>query len=439
MFLIYSILLTLAFVVLLPRFLFDTLRNGKYADGFRQRLGHLPEFELNSRPVLWLHSVSVGETNAARPVIAKILEEFPNYRLVISTTTKTGQNLAREIFAEQAELIFYFPFDWRFSVRRALDIIKPSIILIMETELWFNFVREAGKREARIFLINGRLSEKSFNRYSRIPKTMSRVLHYFTLTLMQNAADAKRISGLGIRSKKVKVIGNVKFDQITGKTENLLSEQFKERFAVSKDAPLIVAASTHAPEEAIILDAFKDVWKKSKGKLPRLLIAPRHPERFREVAALIEKSGFDWAARSTPDSGRDNSAEIILLDSVGELRAVFPLAEIVFVGGSLIPHGGQNILEPAMEKKAIVTGFYTMNFAEIVKEFLARNALIQLPESAKDETAAHLAAVFTELLQDDERRKEFGENAFAIVEKNRGATEKTIELLRPYLFVNSSL
>ncbi len=431
--------MTLGFIVLLPRFVYDALRNGKYADGFRQRLGHLPEFKLDNRPVLWLHSVSVGETNAACPIIKKILEEFPNYRLVISTTTKTGQDLAHKIFADQAELIFYFPYDWRFSVRRALDVIKPNIILIMETELWFNFVRSAGKREARVFLINGRLSEKSFNRYARIPKTMSRVLHYFTLTLMQNAADAKRISDLGIRNSKVKITGNVKFDQLPGKNENSLTVEFRERFALSEDAPLIVAASTHAPEEAVIIDAFKDVWKKSKGKLPRLLIAPRHPERFKEVAALIEKSGFEWVSRSSEESGTDCLAEIILLDSVGELRAVFPLAEIVFVGGSLIPHGGQNILEPAMGKKAIVTGFYTMNFAEIVEEFLAKNALVQMPELAEDEIAAHLAAVLTELLQDDERRTELGENAFAIVEKNRGATEKTLEFLRPYLFINSHL
>ena len=439
MFILYSILLTVGFIILLPRFLYDALRNGKYADGFRQRLGNLPEFKGDNRPVLWLHCVSVGETNAAHPLITKILEEFPNYRLVISTTTKTGQDLAGKIFAEQAELIFYFPFDWQFSVCRALQVIKPNIILIMETELWFNFVREAGKSGARVFIINGRLSEKSFKRYSKIRKTMSRVLHYVTLTLMQSSKDAKRISALGIRSSKVKITGTIKFDQIAGATENDLTEELGRRFAVSPDAPLIVAASTHAPEEQIILDAFKDVWKNSKGKLPRLLIAPRHPERFKEVAELIEKSGFDWVMRSAEESGRDTSAEVIMFDSVGELRSVLPLAEIVFVGGSLIPHGGQNILEPAMEKKAIITGFYTANFAEVVSKFVARHALIQLPELSVTEAPAHLAAVFAELLENEEQRKEFGENAFAVLEKNRGATDKTIEFLRPYLFINSNL
>ena len=439
MFILYSLLLTLGFIVLLPRLLLDAKRNGKYVDGFRQRLGQLPEFKTDNRPILWLHCVSVGETNAARPVVKRILEEFPDYRLVISTTTKTGQNLAREMFAEQADLIFYFPFDWKFSVRRALHAIKPKIILVMETELWFNFLHEAGRSGARIFIINGRLSEKSFKRYLIIRKMMIRVFHYVTLALMQDAEAAKRISGLGIRNSKVRVTGSIKFDQIVEESENSLTEEFKRRFAISSDEPLIVAASTHAPEEAIILNAFKEVWKKSEGKLPRLLIAPRHPERFDEVAELIKNSGFDWTRRSEKASGRDESAEVILLDSVGELRAVFPLAEIVFVGGSLIPHGGQNILEPAIAKKPIVTGFYTMNFAEIVKEFFARNALIRLPELNENEAAPQLAAAFSALLQNAERRKELGENAFAIIEKNRGATEKTLEFLRPHLLVNRKL
>ncbi len=439
MFILYSILLTLGFIVLLPRLLLDAKRNGKYVDGFRQRLGQLPEFKTDNRPILWLHCVSVGETNAARPIVKRILEEFPIYRLVISTTTKTGQNLAREMFAEHADLIFYFPFDWKFSVRRALHTIKPNIVLIMETELWFNFLHEAGRSGARIFIINGRLSEKSFKRYLMVRKMMIRVFHYVTLALMQDAEGAKRISGLGIRNSKVKVTGNIKFDQIVEESENSLTNEFKRRFAILSDEPLIAAASTHAPEEAIILNAFKEVWKKSEGKLPRLLIAPRHPERFNEVAELIKNSGFDWTRRSEEESGRDESAEVILFDSVGELRAVFPLAEIVFVGGSLIPHGGQNVLEPAIAKKPIITGFYTMNFAEIVKEFLAQNALVQLPELGENEAAAQLAAAFSELLQNAERRKELGENAFAIIEKNRGATEKTLEFLRPHLLVNRKL
>lgn len=427
MFLLYSFLLTVGFLLLLPRFLFQK----KYAAGFRQRFGNLPAFDAEGKSVCWLHCVSVGETNAARPLVRELKKNFPEYKLVISTTTLTGQNLAREIYAEDAELIFYFPFDWKFSVRRALRRINPAIVLLMETEIWFNFVREAGKFGAKVVVVNGRLSEKSANRYALIPKTMQRVLHYFDLVLMQGQKDANRLVNLGIRSPKVKVTGNIKFDQATNDAESDLTEEFRERFAVSKDAPLIVAASTHAPEESLILDALKSVCKNSATeKLPRLLIAPRHPERFSEVAQIIKSTGFDWARRGEEPSTRDKNAEIILLDSIGELRAIYPLAEIVFVGGSLIPHGGQNVLEPAAARKAIVSGFYTMNFEAIVKEFLSQNALIQLPKLAEKDVSAKLAETFAELINHSERRDKLAANAFQVLQSNRGATDKTVEHLK---------
>lgn len=438
MYFLYSILLTVGFIVLVPRFIFDAVRKDKYNYGFWERLGHLPPFKLDHRPVLWIHCVSVGETQAARPLVKKILEEFPNYRVVISTTTKTGQELAKDVFKDEAELVFYMPFDWRFSVRRALQNIKPNVVLIMETELWFNFIREANKSGAGVFIVNGRISEKSANRYSMIPKMMRRVLHYVDLALMQDAADAKRLSGLGIRGSKVKVTGNLKFDQEFNESEKEFTKEFQRRFAISKDAPLIVAASTHAPEEDLIIEAFKEVWKNSTDKLPRLLLAPRHPERFMEAAVLAKNSGFDWVLRSEEESGRDKVAEVILLDSIGELRSVLPLAEIVFVGGSLIPHGGQNVLEPAVEKKAIVTGFYTTNFAGIVNQLVEQDAIIQLPELDEKEVPPQLSEVFLSLLRDTEKRNALAQNAFAATEKNRGASCKTIELLHPFLQVHNN-
>lgn len=435
MFLLYSFLLTIGFIVLLPRFLFQP----KYAAGLRQRFGRLPAFVQNGKPVLWLHCVSVGEANAARPLVKEIKENFPEYRLVVSTTTKTGQQLAKEIFARDAELVFYFPFDWKFTVHRALRHIKPSIVLIMETEIWFNFVREAHKTGVKVFVVNGRLSDKSITRYNWIPKTMRRVLHHIDLALMQSSVDAKRLLGLGSRNTKVKVTGNIKFDQPFDETESALTKELRERFAVSMDAPLIIAASTHAPEEKLILQAFKETWKNSTGNLPRLLIAPRHPERFAEVENLIKESGFEWAKRSANQSDADKNAEVILLDSIGELRAVYLLAEIVFVGGSLIPHGGQSVLEPAIAEKAIVTGFYTMNFSEIVKEFLAQDALVQLPKLGEKEVAVKLAETFSELLRYPERREKLAKNAFGVVKKNRGATEKTVEYIKSFLLNDGKL
>ena len=439
MFFLYSFLLTIGYLLLLPRFLFDWMRKGKYAAGIGQRLGRLPEFRQNEKPVLWLHCVSVGETQAARPLVKEILQNFPEYRLVVSTTTNTGQKLAREIFAEDAELVFYFPLDWKFTVRRALQQIKPSVVLLMETELWFNFLREARQSGAKIAIINGRLSEKSVNRYLRIRKFMQWVLHYVDLALMQGNKDAKRIAQLGLRAGKIKVTGNIKYDLQFDEAESELTKQFRRRFGFTEDAPLIVAASTHAPEEDWILQAFKTVWKNSEGNLPRLLIAPRHPERFAEVEKLIRDSSFDWAKRSEKPSDRDKTAEIILLDSIGELRAAFPLAEIVFVGGSLIPHGGQNILEPAIARKAIVTGFYTANFETITKEFIEQEALVQLPKLDEKQVAESLAESISNLLKDAEYRQTLADNGYNVMRKNRGATQRTVDFLKPLLQIQTDL
>jgi 3-deoxy-D-manno-octulosonic-acid transferase len=429
MYLIYSFALTVGFLVLLPRFLWDALTKGKYAAGFWQRFGSLPDFDSEGKPVVWLHAVSVGETNAAKPLVKEILKNFPDYKLVVSTTTKTGQTLAREIFKNDAALVFYFPFDWSFVVRRALEKINPSIVLIMETELWFNFLREARKSEIKIALVNGRLSEKSFKNYKLIRGFVRRALANLDLALMSGERDAERLIELGCAAEKTFVTGNIKFDLETGKSD--LTETLRRRFAIDGARQLIVAASTHAPEERWIFESYRILRDKfSAENAPRLLIAPRHPERFAEVAELMQNSGFRFACRSASTSVSDVDADLILLDSIGELRAVYEIAEVVFVGGSLIPHGGQNVLEPAAAKKAIVTGFYTMNFADIIKTLSAKEAILQLPILEENEISVNLESVFYELLSDNVKRKALSENAFAVLRENRGACAKTIEKLQ---------
>jgi 3-deoxy-D-manno-octulosonic-acid transferase len=433
MFTLYSVLLTVAFVILSPRFLFDAVRRGKYAAGFRQRMGRLPRFDAEGKPVIWLHCVSVGETQAARPLVDELLQDFPGHKLVISTITRTGQEIAQNLFADKAALIFYFPFDWKFTVRRALKQINPQAVLLMETELWFNFLRVAHKSNVKVAIVNGRLSDRSVNRYMWIRGFMKRVLGYVDLAVMQTQPDANRIKELGMKNSRIRVSGNLKFDQPAAGSESELSEEFSKRFNISGEAPLIVAASTHDPEEDRILQAFTKIKNAPETSRVRLLIAPRHPERFDEVAKLASDAGFTSVRRSAQPGIADEIADVILLDSIGELRAVFPLAGIVFVGGSLIPHGGQNILEPAAAKKAIVTGPYTMNFSVIMGELLSKDAVIQLPKLNDKELSAKLGDVFADLLRSDEKRARLADNAFKVVQENSGAAEKTAGFLRSIL------
>ncbi|HYG09279.1 MAG TPA: 3-deoxy-D-manno-octulosonic acid transferase [Pyrinomonadaceae bacterium] len=434
MYVLYSLLLTFAIFALLPLFLLDALRHGKYVAGLRERLGGVPEVDAGGRRIVWLHCVSVGETQAARPLARALLERFPSHALVVSTTTLTGQRLAREVFRDDAAAVFYFPFDWAWSVQRSLRKLRPSLVLIMETELWPRFLRECHRRGVPVALVNGRISEKSFKGYRRLGGFIKSVVSTLTLALMQTEADAERIRALGLPPERTRVSGNIKFDADTDTGEQAITTELRERFAFDDERPLIVAASTHAPEEAVLLDAFQRTRAAlATSQRPRLLVAPRHPERFNEVAALVEASGLSWARRSSPPQGDDRACDVVLLDSIGELRGIYPLAVLVFVGGSIAPTGGHNVLEPAAAARCIITGAHTFNFSSIVRDFLERDALVQLPALSETDAPAALAQIFRELLNTDERRRHTGERARAALEENRGATDATLELLAPLL------
>ena len=432
MYFLYSILLGVGVLALLPRFLFDALRHGKYAAGFGERAGRLPKFDAGGRPVVWLHCVSVGEAQAARPLARALLARYTNHALVVSTTTLTGQRVAREAFAGDAALVFYFPFDWAWSVRRALRAVNPSAVLVMETELWPRFFRECGRRAVPVALVNGRISEKSFGRYKLIRFFIRRVLSDLTLAAMQTEADAARVRSLGLASERIRVTGNVKFD-IEDAGSHPLTEEMRGRFGFDGRRPLVVAASTHAPEERVALEAYRLIVDSNVKTRPRLLLAPRHPERFGEVAALLEASGLSWSRRGEKRDARDAECDVILLDSIGELRAVYALASVVFVGGSVAPVGGHNILEPALAARAVVTGAHTSNFKAIVETFLEHEALVQLPDAEGSEAARLLSRALRELLEDDTKRRSAGERARAVLEQNRGATARTIEMLAPIM------
>jgi len=422
----YSLLYTLAFLALLPYFTYQAVFNRKYLGNLRGRLWLSPELPEDSRPTLWLHAVSVGETLAAKPLIAALRRRFPGHRLVISTTTVTGQAVARSQISE-ADVVCYFPFDWRFTVRRALDAVRPQVVILMESELWLNFLRECHDRQIPVLVANGRISDRSFPRTRRFSFFTVKLYESVTRFLMQSRRDAERAVKLGALPERVSVSGNLKYDVRDASESPELAEvaaALDEAFALG-GSTLIVAGSTGEGEEELLLKSFEQL---RRGLPVRLLIAPRHPERFDVVAKLIQASRLSWARRSATKEGGRN-ADVILLDSVGELAALYRFASVVFVGGSLVPKGGHNILEPALFGKPIVVGPRMENFREVTNEFLRRDAVVQLRETKADDQVNGLSRVFAELLTDPARAKQLGENARRAVEENRGATSRTVEAI----------
>ncbi|MDX6531854.1 MAG: 3-deoxy-D-manno-octulosonic-acid transferase [Blastocatellia bacterium] len=433
MYFLYSLLLTVGFLVMLPWFAIDAFRTRKYITGLGQRLGNLPPLALNGRPVIWLHCVSVGETEAARPLVRALLEKFPSYRLVISTTTVTGQRIARDAFGRDAAAVFYFPIDWAWTIRRVLRRLQPTVVLIMETELWPHLLRECRRRLIPVALINGRLSSTSFGRYRRIRPFIRSMLGCISLALMQSEQDASRIRDLGMPDDRVLMPGNLKFDSAESSLDDNATAALSERFGFGQDARLIVAASTHAPEEQVVIDAFKQIQNSTPTSRARLLIAPRHPERFDEVASVLKASGLTWSRRSEAPRAEDKTSDVILLDTIGELRAVYPLADIAFVGGSIAPHGGHNVLEPGARGVCVVTGAHTHNFAAVTKALLAEDAIVQLPKVSASEAPAELARALDRLLSDDSLRRDIGQRALVVCNRNRGATERTVHVIASLL------
>src|SRR5687767_11899524 len=428
MYLAYSLLLSVGLLFSSPYFLYQALAHGKYLEGLRQRLGKLPL--LNKQCVIWLHCVSVGETQAARPLVDRIRKEFPDHALVVSTITRTGQKLAQDVFAREADSVFYFPFDWRWSVRRALRAVNPSVVLLMETELWPNFLRECKTREIPVALVNGRISRQSFRRYSSIKFFLRRVLEAVNIAVMQSDADASRLQDLGMRGDRIQTAGNLKFDADALPSTAERTAEICYRFGLDHGTPLILAASTHAPEEKIVLESFR----KLRASQPvRLMLAPRHPERFAEVAALIQNSGMTWAKRTNAPNDADADADVILLDTIGELPAAYTLATVVFVGGSIVNRGGHNVLEPAAAGVPVVTGAHTHNFHAIVDLMNEANAVVQLPALEGHAASEELARVMNGLLGDPQHRNELATHAKQLIATNQGAAQRTINLIAPLL------
>jgi 3-deoxy-D-manno-octulosonic-acid transferase len=426
---IYSLLLALAFIVLLPYFIYQALFHRKYLNNFRERMGLLPDSLKNdARPAIWLHAVSVGEALAAGSLVRALGERFPRHRLIISTTTATGQAVARARI-KGAGGYCYFPFDWKFCVRRALNTIQPQIVILMESELWLNFLSECHRRKITVLVANGRISDRSFARSRKFGFFVGKLYTLVTRFAMQSQVDADRAVRLGAHPERVSVTGNIKYDvgQSAGSRETEEAASLLESIFALSSAPLIVAGSTSDGEEEILIDSFRRLRAEDGLQKTRLLIAPRHPERFCDVANLLDELQVQYVRRSAYQHGgtaESRSADCILLDSVGELAALYRFASVVFVGGSLVPKGGHNILEPAFYAKPIIVGPHMENFREIKNEFLSRDALIQI--AAGEDPVDEMKRALSGLLTDNRRASRVGENARRAVEENRGATARTL-------------
>ena len=419
---LYSVVLALGFVIGMPWFLWKGRSSGKYLRTFRERMGRLPVYlNLDGDRSIWIHAVSVGEVLAARPLVPALRERFPSHRIFLSTTTLTGNEVAKKS-VRGLDGLFFAPFDFPHAVRHALEVVNPSLLVLVETELWPNLIHEASRRGARVALVNGRISLRSFPRYKRMGRFLSRVLSEIDLFLMQGEPHAERIRAMTAPPERVMVTGNLKFDAVfAGRPP----ERLVRLLHGGSPRPLWVAGSTVPGEEELVLRAFHRV----RERVPhaRLLLAPRHPERFALVPSLVEAAGFRCLRRSTLDPASWSDGEVLLLDTLGELAQVYSLASVVFVGGSLVPSGGHNILEPAVAGKPIVVGPHMENFQEIADAFRAEGAMVQV--GSADELGREVAA----LLLDEPRRRELGERARGLVGRNRGAVSRTTDALVPLL------
>jgi 3-deoxy-D-manno-octulosonic-acid transferase len=420
---LYSLALALALVVSLPYWLFQMLRHGKYHKGLTERLGTVPRrlrLPMAGEPVIWIHAVSVGEVFAILGLAKELQRRLPSYGLFISTVTDTGQELARKHFG--ADRTFYFPMDFAFAIRPYLRALRPKLVIVAETEFWPNFMRLAQANGAQVAVVNARISDRSWPQYRRFRYFIGKALAHVELFLAQTPDDAKRLRTLGASAEKVRVTGNLKFD-VSAPAPAPVVDRLRNCIAATGAGPVIVCGSTVDGEEPLLLKAFADVVQKHPNAL--MILAPRHPERFSAVAALLEERSIPFCRRS---EWRDQSlsGHVLLLDSIGELAPIYGLADIAFVGGSLVPRGGHNIIEPAQLGRAIVVGTYTENFRDIVALFLRRDAV-------KIATAAELSTMFLVLLADPEERARIGERAAQTVRSQAGATTRSADAIEELL------
>jgi len=423
MYLLYSALLATGLFLSLPYWIFQMVRHGKYRRGFLQRLGGVPPSlsHPSAKPTVWYHAVSVGEVLAISGLVDEMLRRWPACRIVVSTTTDTGQELAKTRFGD--ENVFYFPLDLSFAIRPYLEALRPSLVVIAETEFWPNFLRLTKRNGAQIAVVNARISDRSLPGYRRLRWWLPRVISNVDLFVAQTYEDQKRLVEIGAVPDRVQVAGNLKFDIEPPLPPDVVAS-FRDNFQKSGAGPILVCGSTvDEEEERMLLHAFQNV----QASHPRavMILAPRHPERFPVVASLLESLGVTFWRRSLWN-GEPIGGGVILLDTIGELAAIYGLADIAFVGGSLVPRGGHNIIEPARHGVAIIVGNHTENFRDIIWLFQTHNAV-------RIVGPAELPLVLMELISNESERLAMGRRALDTLHEQAGATTKTLAALEPLL------
>jgi 3-deoxy-D-manno-octulosonic-acid transferase len=427
----YNLALLAALIVGAPWWLWRMATTQKYREGLRERLGRVPSRlrqqtdELRpERPVLWLHAVSVGEVLAVSRLVKTLDAALPNCFIAISTTTRTGQELARERFG--AERVFYCPLDLPWAVRAYLNALQPRLLILAETEFWPNLLDSCARRGIPVAVVNARISDRSWPRYRRMRRLWRPFLQPLSRVLAQSQTDADRLCAIGCQPERVTVAGNLKFD-VRAATEAEATRLLK---TLAANLRLVVAGSTLDDEEAALLEAWPLLLEADPQVI--MVLAPRHPERFSAVAALLERSGIAWVRRSDWNSMPEDSlkplkpGQIVLLDTIGELASVYSLASVAFVGGSLIPAGGHNPLEPAQFGAPIVMGPHYFNFRAITEDLLAHNAICITERG-------NLAKVLVDLLCDRAAAKATGERARQVFASQAGATDRCVEAIEELL------
>lgn len=428
MYTVYSVLIVAFFAVVSPYLIYQAIRYRKYVASLPQRLGYLPvSFNLDGDQSIWIHAVSVGEVLTARALLPELRQRYPRLRIFLSTTTMTGQEIARNNL-QYVDAVFYFPFDFGFIVNRTLRLVKPRLFIMMETEIWPNLLRACRRAGIKTLLVNGRISSRSYPRYRLARTFFRRVLSDVDRCCMQSEESAGRIIDIGAPRDRVSVTGSLKFDSLelpgtpaADRGRNRVLRYFR----ITAGRPVVMAASTRKGEEAFVFEAFQRIRATMATAL--LIIAPRKPDQWDEVERLARRAGWNVARRSELRVDDEPRHDVVLLDTVGELAQLYHVATVVFVGGSLVDTGGHNILEPAVFGKPIVFGPYMQNFAEIAQAFLDHAAAVQVRSGRELETT------LLELLGDPVRRASLGAAARALVEANRGARTKTLATIAQLL------